>query len=121
MTRLVQCSPGESKNLIVAQSTRLGISAVPIWCWRLRELTESCCSLAYVESPKKLVLRPAKEYLSNKMDELGTESEGKQAKIKVSFCHIQVLYLGWHRPKGGGVEGLPVSDNISQEILLSPL
>lgn len=88
MARLVQCGPGESKNLIVAQSTRLGISAIPIWCWRLRELTESCCSLAYVESPKKLVLRPVNEYLSNKMDEPGTKSEGKQAKIKVSFCHI---------------------------------
>lgn len=105
----------ESKNLIVAQSTRLGISTVPIWCWRPRELTESCCSLACVGSPKKLVLRPAKEYLSNKMDELATERKGKQTRIKVSSCHSHVLYLDCHCLKGVGWGSIPVSNNITQK------
>ena len=44
--------------------------------------------LVYVRIPKKWVLISVKECLSGRMEELASETEGKQAKAKVSFSRV---------------------------------
>lgn len=67
--------------------TRLGVSALPLWRWCPGGFLETYGSLVCFEATKKLTLTPMKEYLGRRIDELASQSEGKQAKGK-EFFHI---------------------------------
>jgi hypothetical protein len=57
-----------------------------------REVSWKCWSSVYNELSKKVVLILAKECSSHRRDDLASESEDKQAKIKASL--FQVLKSG---------------------------
>lgn len=76
------CGPGSPIMLSHTgdvQSTRLGVSAVPI-CQRPGGFLENCWSSVCIGSPKKPVLTLVKECQSNSIDELTRRREGKQTQ-----------------------------------------
>ena len=80
---------GNISNLVV--STRLDVSAVLIWYWSPGGFLGNCWSPVCTGHLRK-VLKPVKESLSNRIDELASESEGKQAKSK--FPSSMYFYVG---------------------------
>lgn len=44
---------GKANDWVVVQSTRLDISAVPIWCWSPGGFLRSCLSAVYIGILKK--------------------------------------------------------------------
>lgn len=69
----------KDKDPIIVRSTRPNVSAVPISCWSLREFPERCWSSVYIRILKEWALIIVKERLSNSIDELASETAGKQA------------------------------------------
>lgn len=84
-----------AKNLVVAQSTRLGVSTfTPILVLKAWRVPGGCRSAVYVGNLKKLLLISEKEY-HNRINELVSKIEGKQTKSKVSFSLL--MRLSHHR------------------------
>lgn len=73
----------KARNMVVAESMRLDVSTVPVCCWNSRQFSKSCLSSVCIGIPKKKVLIPAKECLSNRIAELVSENERKLTKIKI--------------------------------------
>lgn len=63
----------------------LVVLAVLVWGQNPKEFLERYWSLVYTGIPKELVLMPGKEYASNMIGEVGSKTEGKEAKRKSFF------------------------------------
>lgn len=89
----------EAKNLGFAPFTWLDVPAILIWPWRLGGFLEGCWYLVYFGSLMKLVLISENECNINRIGDLASKSEGKQAKFSFSCPFISTRrchqYLGW--------------------------
>ena len=88
-------SPCRVENLVVVSSTRLSVSAVPIWSQSPRGSPESCWSSVYIRSLKTLVLIPVKKYRDSRIEELANKVRGNR-KVSSSTsldlgCNRRVL------------------------------
>jgi hypothetical protein len=74
---------GKGKNLVVIQIMRLDVSGVPVWCWSLGRFLNCCCFSVSIGILKNGY---------NRVNELATESGGKQEKKKLPLSTC--FYLG---------------------------
>lgn len=82
---------GEARSLVV-QSTRLDVSAVPVWCWRPGRFLGAAGLKSMLESPVKLVLTLVKKCRSSRIDKLASDSGNELAK-NPSFFYILLCGL----------------------------
>lgn len=76
---------GTQKNLVGVQTLRLGVvSVVPVWCWSPRGFPEGSWSSVYTGTQKKTDSTLA----AARREELASETEGEQARVKASFFRI---------------------------------
>lgn len=117
MALVVQKCPshtGGAKDQIAAQPMRLGISAVPTWLWSPSAFLESCWSLVYMATLKMVVLTAVKDSVSNNVDELARDSEGKRAAAKLPSSTS--FDLDCHQKGTPGLRvGLRASDTLLRE------
>lgn len=76
---------GEANNMIVVQSTKLSVLAVPIRLLKAWRIPWHCWSSVYIVRPKKLYLITVQEFIFNETDELASKSGSKQGKKENFF------------------------------------
>lgn len=78
----------KAEHPVAAQSKRLDVSAALVWHWRPGGFLEgfwTSVSVGIPPPPKKMVLILAKDWHSNRIDEVATKCEGHATKARFPF------------------------------------